>query len=400
MIFFEGNKTNSSLGSILGYTQKVSVRNKSLDKIVIIGAGIVGSAIAFELSQDPQFNITLIDKKAPASGSSGAALGLLMGVMSQKIKGRAWRLRENSLTRYKTLLPELKQLTGLEIPYNRHGIVKLLLAGDDLEKWRKLAEKRAEQGYRLKVWNRSQLQSFCPEVQGEEIIGAVSSPDDLQINPTPLVEALVEGAKIKGVKCIFGQKVDNFKISSSNEDNKRVCESLQVRGASLDADLVIVCGGLGSTPLTEELGKTVKIKPVLGQAMVMSYDGWQKLPDFNPVITGDDVHIVPLNDNRFWVGATLEFAHEDGQVMEDKQLLTNLHQRAIAFCPALKSASIISQWSGKRPRPEGRPAPIIEWLEGYDNVILATAHYRNGILLAPATAMEVKELIMERAKQT
>ncbi len=62
---------------------------------------------------------------------------------------------------------------------------------------------------------------------------------------------------------------------------------------------------------------------------------------------------------------------------------------AIAFCPDLKQATILETWSGKRPRPEGIPAPIIEKLSGYGNVLLATAHYRNGVLLAPATALEV-----------
>ena len=65
-------------------------------------------------------------------------------------------------------------------------------------------------------------------------------------------------------------------------------------------------------------------------------------------------------------------------------------QQAIAFCPQLKNAQVIQTWSGKRPRPEGIPAPVIDNLSGYSNVLLATAHYRNGVLLAPATALEVK----------
>ena len=68
-------------------------------------------------------------------------------------------------------------------------------------------------------------------------------------------------------------------------------------------------------------------------------------------------------------------------------------QDAIAFCPELKNATIIKTWSGKRPRPEGIPAPIINNLSGYDNVLLATAHYRNGVLLAPATALEVTKML-------
>ena len=50
-------------------------------------------------------------------------------------------------------------------------------------------------------------------------------------------------------------------------------------------------------------------------------------------------------------------------------------------------------WSGVRPRPQGQGAPVIKPLAGYENVILATGHYRNGVLLAPATAMVVEKLL-------
>lgn len=68
---------------------------------------------------------------------------------------------------------------------------------------------------------------------------------------------------------------------------------------------------------------------------------------------------------------------------------------SIRTCPGLAKADVIRTWSGLRPRPENRPAaPVIEQLPGYDNVILASAHYCNGVLLAPATAEMVKEMIL------
>ena len=99
-------------------------------KVAIIGCGIVGAAIAYELSQIPGLDITIIEQKTPASGSTGAALGVSMGVISHKTKNRGWRLREASLKRYQTLLPELESLTGITIPVNCQGIVKLLFPGD------------------------------------------------------------------------------------------------------------------------------------------------------------------------------------------------------------------------------------------------------------------------------
>jgi glycine oxidase len=74
--------------------------------------------------------------------------------------------------------------------------------------------------------------------------------------------------------------------------------------------------------------------------------------------------------------------------------LEEVMQKAIAFCPALAEAAIIRVWSGLRPRPENRPAPVIGLLPGYRNVLLATGHYRNGILLAPATAIAIREAIV------
>ncbi|MGC1246051.1 MAG: FAD-dependent oxidoreductase, partial [Spirulinaceae cyanobacterium] len=63
--------------------------------------------------------------------------------------------------------------------------------------------------------------------------------------------------------------------------------------------------------------------------------------------------------------------------------------------PALAQARIVHTWSGNRPRPEGRPAPIVEELPAHPQVLLATAHYRNGVLLAPATALAIKSWFVE-----
>jgi glycine oxidase len=161
----------------------------------------------------------------------------------------------------------------------------------------------------------------------------------------------------------------------------------------LDVDWIVVAAGLGSTPLTSALEQTVDIRPVLGQALHLRVERPLGHPDFQPVITGHDVHIVPLGERDYWVGATVEFPNQAGDAIAEPVLLETLRQDAIAFCPALTDATILRTWSGKRPRPEGRPAPIIGQLPGYNNVLLATGHYRNGVLLAPATAQVIRDAI-------
>lgn len=365
-----------------------------MKKIVIIGCGVVGAAIAYEFSLIPGLDITVIERSTPASGSTGAALGVLMGVISQKKKGRAWKLRAKSLYRYDTLIPELEAKTGLNIPVNRQGILKLLFAGENLEKWQKLQKFRAAEGWDLIIGDRAYVNQQCPDLVNENIIGAVYSPQDRQINPVKLTNALVAAAMANGVKFHFGVEVEDFTTQAPKESELVSCKHVVTTKGKIEVEQVIIAAGLGSTPLTQSLQHTIPIRPVLGQAIKFKLDKSLGNSDFQPIITANDIHIVPLGNQEYWLGATVEFPTDTGVNIADAELLQKVYQDEIAFCPKLKTATILKTWSGKRPRPEGIPAPIIGNLSGYSNVLLATAHYRNGVLLAPATALEIVQIIL------
>ncbi|MEM6610964.1 MAG: FAD-dependent oxidoreductase [Cyanobacteria bacterium P01_C01_bin.72] len=365
-----------------------------MSRITIIGCGVVGAAIAYELSLIEGLDITVVEQNNPASGSTGAALGVLMGAISHKKKGRAWRLRHASLKRYQTLIPELEATTGMKISVNHQGIFKLLFAGDNLEKWYQLKEFRAKSGWDLTIGDRQFVTQQCPHLDSDLLIGAVHSPQDGQINPVELTQALVAAAKMNGVKFQFGVESKNF--VTKTQDELSTCEQLITSTGTIEIEQLIIAAGLGSTPLTRSLQQTIPIRPVLGQAIRLKLAQPFGNPDFQPVISGHDIHLVPLDDNQYWLGATVEFPSETGASVADAELLEQTFNKAIAFCPELKAATILKTWSGKRPRPEGIAAPIIEKLSGYSNVILATAHYRNGVLLAPATALEVAHTISQK----
>jgi glycine oxidase len=364
-----------------------------MSHVAIIGCGIIGSAIAYELSLVSGLKITVLDRKPPAQESTGAALGVLMGAISKKVKGRSWKLRYQSMQRYDTLIPELEANTGLKIPYNRQGIVMLSFVGEELTSWEALKATRKTQGFELEFWDKSQLQVKCPQLQNEKIVAAIYSPQDRQVNPTSLTQALVTAAKGNGVTFKFGEAVEVIPSKITDDCSLRSCHQIATNIETLDIDWLVIASGLGSTPLTASLQQSIDIKPVLGQALHLQLDSPLGNPEFQPVITGDDVHIVPVGKEEYWVGATVEFPDALGQVVAESALLEKVKQQAIAFCPTLAEAKIIRTWSGKRPRPEGQSAPVIEKLSGYNNVLLATGHYRNGVLLAPATAEAIRDLI-------
>ncbi|MGJ3251088.1 MAG: NAD(P)/FAD-dependent oxidoreductase [Elainellaceae cyanobacterium] len=407
-----------------------------MSQVVVIGCGVIGAAIAYELSQIDGLSVTVLDRQPPAQASTGAALGVLMGAISQKTKGRAWRLRDASIRRYQTLIPELEARTGQTIPVNRDGIVLIQFADDDVSKWERILDLRRSQGWNLHIWDRVKLRNRCPQIGDSlgdrTITGAIYSPDDLQIDPTALTQGLITAAQHNGATVRFDAEVTGFEAIAS-ADCLKTCHAIQVVNSdqgvnpehpapmrspsveslpkpdlsrdftslqpinSIDADWVIVAAGLGSAQLSQMAPTPLDVRPVLGQAMRVRLDSPMGHDDFHPVMSGNDIHIVPLRHhaepNHYWVGATVEFPDDAGFVVANQQQLETVWQGAIALCPALENATVVETWSGLRPRPWNQSAPVIEPLAGYTNVILATGHYRNGVLLAPATAQRVAEMI-------
>lgn len=390
-----------------------------MSHIVIIGCGIIGAAIAYELSLISGLKITVLDKQAPAKEATSAALGVLMGAISRKTKGRGWQLRKLTMQRYETLIPELEIKLNRKLPFNRQGIVMLCLPEDDLTKWEKLVSIREKEGFKLEIWDVNKLSDRCPQINFPEITAAIYSPQDRQVNPVALTLALIEAAQENGVTFHWGVTVENYQKNSSGNNqiiakstDKNFNESLRLE----NVDRLIITAGLGSlktlpnrenwqtdqdnynnnySRLASKIDPQLELIPVLGQGVQLRLELPLGNADFQPVVTGDDVHIVPLGGGEYWVGATVEFPDAAGEVVADESLLDGVIKKAIAFCPELAKATEVKRWSGLRPRPQGQSAPVIGFLPGFNNVLLASGHYRNGILLAPATALIVRELIID-----
>lgn len=363
-------------------------------KVVIVGCGIVGVAIAYELSQVPHLKITVLDQRQPAQASTGAALGVLMAAISQKAKGKNLQMRLAGIQIYDEWISQLEAAISRKIPYNRQGILRLCFPGEDLERWRSLAEIRSLQGFPLEICDRAQLSATYPHLNLDAVIGAIYSPCDRQVDPTALTLALVAASKKNGVTFHFNTPV--ILASPPVKDHQGRLRQLKTPTEAIDCDWLVIAAGLGSTSLTASLQQPVDIRPVLGQAIQVKPAQSFGLPHHQPVITGNDVHLIPLDNGDYWIGATVEFAstmQDFADLQPNAAMLETVMQQAIALVPDLKNAPILKQWSGLRPRPEGRPAPIIERLAGYSNIILASGHYRNGVLLAPATAKQVRAAI-------
>ena len=193
-----------------------------MSHVVVIGCGVVGAAIAYELSRVPDLKISVLDKQQPATAATGAALGVLMGVISHKIKGKAWQMREASIQRYETLIPELEAITKHQIRFNRQGILMLCFAEEDLARWQSLVKVRTSDGWQLEIWDAAKVKSRCPQINCDRLKAAVYSPQDRQVDPVSLTLALVEAAKRNGVSFHFGVTVEEYDLATTTQHQPRV----------------------------------------------------------------------------------------------------------------------------------------------------------------------------------
>jgi glycine oxidase len=360
----------------------------------IIGGGVVGAMIAHRLSTLPTLKVQVFEQNPPNHlEATGAALGVLSAVISSKLKGKHLKLGLESLRLYEALIPSLIEATGLSIPYNRYGILQLFFDAEDFARWTKTQSVRQQQGFILEHWSRQELVERYPELAnarshttGVIAVGAVYSPQDRQLDPIALTQALIQGATQNGTQFHFNTKISSFRIEAG-EDWQRITHLCQGQDA-IAVDWVVVAAGLGSAALTQTLAQPIQIRPVLGQALHLRCPKAMGID--SPVINGEDLHLVPLSEDELWVGATVEFPDEKIILEPDPLALEQLWQKAIALYPALTRAEILRTWQGLRPRPEERAAPVIERLPGYQNVLIATGHYRNGVLMAPITAQKIQ----------
>jgi|JFJP01.1.fsa_nt_gi glycine/D-amino acid oxidase-like deaminating enzyme len=347
-----------------------------MKNITIIGCGVIGAMLAYELSKcriTDGLEVTVMEAKSdPAMVATGASLGVLMAVCSAKARGTLVRLRLASLSKYDRLISELTEQTNQDILYNRNGLLNLYRSPNAETTARSLIEIRRKQGFELQWLEHQKIIERFSQWQAE---GGLFSPCDRAVHPPQLVKALVSAATENGVKFLWNRPVKNLEDISS--------------------DRLVITSGLGSNPLVATFLKNQTqdlLQPVGGQAVRV------KVPNLNLKAIvhaenedGSDINIVPLGDDQYWLGATLEFEYAP---LPRQANVTLLLEQAIAWCPTFARAEVLETWAGDRPRPDGFQSPILGFVPNHPHMLIATGHYRNGVMMAPVTAQITKDLLL------
>jgi glycine oxidase len=349
--------------------------------IVVIGAGVIGAAIADELARRGA-GVHVLDMRSPGRGASQASAGILAPYTEAHERTPLLELGTRSLAMFEAFVAGVRERSGRAVDFARTGTLEV--AHDDADASRLGAARAWLDAIGVPVdWlSPADVRRFEPAVSPSSR-GALFNPAHAWIGVRSLVAALVESAKLGGV---------SFETPVEAVDLMPRGDAVEVRAGErrYQADAVVLAAGTWSGRVKIAGTRPVPVRPVRGQLLQLQWD--TATPPPARIVWDRNCYIVPWPDGSVLVGATMEEAGFDERVTLDG--IRHLAEAAAALLPAAKAASFVAARSGLRPAsPDG--LPIIGPLADAPRVCIATGHFRNGVLLAPLTAQLVADWMLD-----
>jgi len=345
--------------------------------VAIIGGGIMGSAIALRLAQRG-IGVTVIERGIPGAEASSAAAGILGPQMEAEGPGPLLELGLKSRALYPALAAELRDLTGIDVGYDRSGV--LAVAFDEAGEAALSARRAWQLGRGLRVDSLSGEAARAREpALGPAVRAALAFTDDAQVVARELARAFSQAAAGAGARFLTGRYVRRVVIAND------AVTGVELDGDVLPAGVVVVAAGSWSGLVDGAGVPPTVVRPARGQLVSIE----TRPPLFRHVVSAPGGYLVPRRDGTVLAGSTVEMAGFRKEVTVGG--LAAILTLARTVIPALADAPVTGTWSNFRPFTEDH-LPVLGATR-VRGLVLATGHFRNGILLAPITAQAIAELI-------
>ena len=347
-----------------------------IKKVLIIGGGVIGLSIARELHKGGVRKICLVEKGACGQEASWAAGGMLGPQAEADEDGSFFEMCSASRDLYPELAAEMLDETGIDIELDRNGTLYLAFTAEDLPELRERFAWQRKAGFAIEYLTGDEIRQAEPFISPDVREGLYFS-QDWQVDNRKLLAALKRYASLNGIEIIENTAVEKLIVEGSK------VVGAETSGGVFHADKTVLATGAWTSLI--KLGESelpLKIEPVRGQ--IISFQTAKRL--FRHVMHSRRGYLVPRFDGRILTGSTSE---EVGfEKANTEQAAAALRKMASEIAPLTAEIEIADRWSGLRPFAMDS-MPVIGSFIGIDGLTIATAHYRNGILLAPLTAKAV-----------
>jgi glycine oxidase len=347
------------------------VRGAGAD-VVIVGGGVIGCALARELAGRGAA-VTVVERAEPGAEASGAAAGLLAPQAEGLTRGPFFDLALESRGLYPAWAAEVAEESGMDVGYRRTGILRCALPGSVSERDAFAWQRR--DGLAVEEKNAREIAALTSGTVSEEIREAIFFPDDGIVDNRRLTRALRVASERRGVEFAVGRTAHRFLVRAGR------CAGVETDGGPIDAAQAVNAAGAwaGFDP-----DFPLPVEPVHGQIVEVE----SPAPALATVVESGEVYVVPRGGS-WLLGSTVERIGFVKRVTAGS--VGRLIAAAARLLPALDGAAFLRAWSGLRPgTPDGLPLLGPAALPG---LFLATGHFRNGILLAPVTALAVADCL-------
>ena len=349
-----------------------------MSRALVVGGGVIGLLTA-RLLGEQGYQVELIERGSLASEASWAGGGIVSPLYPWRYGEAVGALASWSQGYYAALGDDLRIVTGIDPEVRYTGLYWL-----DLEDEGKALDWAGAFGREMVRVARQEVLLRIP-VLGEGFDRAVYMPGLANVRNPRLLKALQAALqKDHNVSLVSGVSVDRLLI-----ERGRVVGAKTSLG-TVAADCVVLAAGAWSGELLQTLGLSLPVEPVKGQMIL-----YKKEPDFLPsMVLAKGRYAIPRKDGHILVGSTLE--HVGFDKTPTSEALVSLKASAEELLPGLASAEVVGHWAGLRPgSPEG--IPFIGEVPQYPGLWLNCGHYRNGLVLAPASCELLKNLMSGEA---
>jgi glycine oxidase len=348
-------------------------------EVAIAGGGVIGGAIALELAR-AGLSVAVFDRQQPGQEASWASAGILSPAPESPGMVAMVPLGKASMALYPEFVAQIEELSAMSTGFRPKGTLEALFSHDTKAELSTIIALHHGLGLQAEPLRAEDARELEPALS-EEVEAAVLRPEEASIDNRLLTAAILQAAKRSGAEIFSGDGVKAI----WRERNR--CAGLVLQSEKVEADWTIIAAGCFSATI-DGIAPYAPVRPAKGQMAALRADDVK----IERVLWSEKIYLVPRNDGRILAGATVEHGGFDKRVTAGG--IEKILSAAIDLAPGLANARIEETWAGLRPDSPDH-LPILGPTD-IDGLLMATGHFRSGILLTPITARLIREWVTEQ----